>query len=116
MTLNADSWFLKYYVYLNQTIGIGDGMPQQTNLCAFFWKVMLGAPIFLILAIVIAPFAAFGVGLAWCWKRTIGHIPGLPRVKFLDTAADLVCDYIIAKKHKYCPIIRLRNANQTGSL
>ncbi len=110
------SWFIQYWVYLHTQIGMGH-IPSQTNLCTMFWKTVLITPVSLVLAI--CPglpvlllgaigygfyrlFSWLGVGRAFSKMRLGRRI-----VDSLENGVDVIDEFFIAKKKKYCPLIEI---------
>ncbi len=111
------SWFIRYWVYLHTQVGLGY-IPSQTNLCTMFWKTVLITPVSIVLAICpglpvlllgalgygfFRLFRWLGVGRAFVKIRLGSRI-----VDMLEEGADVIDEFVIAKKKKYCPLIEIR--------
>ena len=76
-------------------------IPNETSLCAFFWRVMLRPLVLLLLVLAIVPLGilvailAAGIGLSWCGTAVVSR-----DVRYV------ISHWVGAKKDKFCPTIR----------
>ncbi len=107
------SWFIQYWVYLHTQMGMGE-IPARTNLCVMFWKTVLITPLLVIAVISIGPAIALLVGIGWCvyrfykWLNSRGmHVPDVGFCDKVEDGCDVIAEFFIARKKKYCPIIEI---------
>ncbi len=111
------SWFIQYWVYLHTQIGMGY-IPSQTNLCTMFWKTVLITPVSIVLAICpgipVLLIGAIGYGFFRLFRWLgIGRAFGKMRLgrrigDTMEDGVDIIAEFVVAKKEKYCPLIEIR--------
>ena len=122
MQLSRDSRLVKwaYHEHWPFTLNSFDdapfinGIPYQTNLCSFFWRVVLLSWLQIVALIFFFIFVgviiAVGWPIAWVWEKAKkakrNYFP--PKEEdFGPTIRELAREFIAAKKQKVCPIIRI---------
>lgn len=118
MVIRKDSWHYKLYEW---SFSIRQCPPAQTNLCAYFWRV-LGGSLFLAMMFGVCGFILGGVGVM-LYKfpaETLGVLGIVALIIGLlslisvcrESEPGLIRSYIRAKKDKVCPIVTFTSAEK----
>ena len=76
-------------------------IPNETSLCAFFWRVTLRPLVLLLLVLSVVPLGILfaiitaGIGISWCVTAVVSK-----------DARYVFSSWIAAKKDRFCPTIR----------